>query len=227
MYPGSKSLRGQNHYPLLLLLSSSTNHPFLSALSAGRTNHGKCESVSHSVLFLCNPTNCSPPGSSVHGILQARISEWVAMPSSRGSSRPRGSNPGLPHCRQILYRQSHQGSPNHGKRRKKSYKHDILGHLVLTISRTVFLKPFCGVCYSLGSLKDRTVINHACHQRAVLTIHRDSEALLMAFGLLIKSSDLEECLKFVPLVEIIWMLNFVLCAGPIIYNLNLDDDYIP
>ena len=32
---------------------------------------------------------CSPPGSSVHGILQARILEWVAMPSSRGSSQPR------------------------------------------------------------------------------------------------------------------------------------------
>ena len=37
---------------------------------------------------LCNPMDCSPPGSSVHGILQARILEWVAMPSSRGSSRP-------------------------------------------------------------------------------------------------------------------------------------------
>jgi len=34
---------------------------------------------------LCNPVNCSLPGSSVHGILQARILEWVAMPSSRGS----------------------------------------------------------------------------------------------------------------------------------------------
>ena len=34
--------------------------------------------------------DCSPPGSSVHGILQARILEWVAMPSSRGSSQPRG-----------------------------------------------------------------------------------------------------------------------------------------
>ena len=33
--------------------------------------------------------DCSPPGSSVHGILQARILEWVAMPSSRGSSWPR------------------------------------------------------------------------------------------------------------------------------------------
>ena len=38
---------------------------------------------------LCNPMNCSPPGSFVLGILQARILEWVAMLSSRGSSRPR------------------------------------------------------------------------------------------------------------------------------------------
>ena len=35
------------------------------------------------------PLDCSPPGSSVHGILQARILEWVAVPSSRGSSWPR------------------------------------------------------------------------------------------------------------------------------------------
>jgi len=38
---------------------------------------------------LCNPMDCSPSGSSVHGILQARILEWVAIPFSRGSSRPR------------------------------------------------------------------------------------------------------------------------------------------
>ena len=38
---------------------------------------------------LCDPRDCSSPGSSVHGILQARILEWVAMPSFRGSSRPR------------------------------------------------------------------------------------------------------------------------------------------
>ena len=41
---------------------------------------------------LCNPTNCSPPGSSVHGILQARILEWVAIYFSRGSSRHRDRN---------------------------------------------------------------------------------------------------------------------------------------
>ena len=38
---------------------------------------------------LCKPRDCSPPGSSVHGILQARILEWVATPFSRGSSKPR------------------------------------------------------------------------------------------------------------------------------------------
>ena len=41
------------------------------------------------VQLFCDAMDCSPPGSSVHGILQARILEWVAMPSSRGSSRPR------------------------------------------------------------------------------------------------------------------------------------------
>ena len=40
-------------------------------------------------LGLCNPVDCSPPGSSVHGILQARILQWVAMPSFWGSSQPR------------------------------------------------------------------------------------------------------------------------------------------
>ena len=48
-----------------------------------------CVSVTQSCLSLCDPIDCSPPGSSVHGILQARILEWVAIPYSRGSSRPR------------------------------------------------------------------------------------------------------------------------------------------
>ena len=40
-------------------------------------------------LTLRDSVDCSPPGSSVHGILQARILEWVAKPSSRGPSQPR------------------------------------------------------------------------------------------------------------------------------------------
>ena len=45
--------------------------------------------VTQSCLTLWNPVDCTPPGSSVHGILQARILEWVAISFSRGSSRPR------------------------------------------------------------------------------------------------------------------------------------------
>ena len=47
-------------------------------------------------LALCDPMDCSPPGSSAHGILQARILERVAISSSRGSARPRGQSPSLP-----------------------------------------------------------------------------------------------------------------------------------
>ena len=46
-------------------------------------------SVAQSCLTLCNPMDYSPPGSSVRGILQARILEWVAISYSRGSSQPR------------------------------------------------------------------------------------------------------------------------------------------
>ena len=38
---------------------------------------------------LCHPVDCSPPGSSSHGILQARVLEWVAISFCRGSSQPR------------------------------------------------------------------------------------------------------------------------------------------
>ena len=46
-------------------------------------------SVTQSCLTLCDPMDCNPPGSFVHGILQARIPEWVAIPISGGSSWPR------------------------------------------------------------------------------------------------------------------------------------------
>ena len=60
---------------------------------------------------LCDPVDCSPPGSSVPGILQARILEWVAISFCRASSRPKDHTPGLLHWRWILYHLSLQGSP--------------------------------------------------------------------------------------------------------------------
>ena len=51
---------------------------------------------------LCNPRDCSPPGSSVHGIFQAGIQKWIFSTQA--------STLGLLHCRQILYYLSHQGN---------------------------------------------------------------------------------------------------------------------
>ena len=45
--------------------------------------------VTHLCPTLCDPMDCGPPGSSVHGVLQARILEWVAISLFRGSSQPR------------------------------------------------------------------------------------------------------------------------------------------
>ena len=63
-----------------------------------------CVLVAQSCPTLCDAMGCSPRGSSVHGTLQARIPEWVAISFSR-------SNPGLSHCRPILYHLSHLGRP--------------------------------------------------------------------------------------------------------------------
>ena len=64
-------------------------------------------------LTLCNPMDWSPPGSPVHGVLQARILEWVAVPSSRGSSWPRDwTRISYVSCigRWVLYHWRHLGS---------------------------------------------------------------------------------------------------------------------
>ena len=67
--------------------------------------------IAQSCPTLCDPIDCSPPGSSAHRIGQARILEWVAVPSSRESSPLRDLNPGLLYCRHILYHLGHWGSP--------------------------------------------------------------------------------------------------------------------
>ena len=67
-----------------------------------------CAKSLQTCLTLCNPMDCSPEGSSVHPISQARILEWVAMPSLRGS------NPcplGLLHWQMGSFPLSHLGSP--------------------------------------------------------------------------------------------------------------------
>ena len=62
-------------------------------------------------LTLCNPMDCSPPGSSIHGVSPGQNTGVGCHALLQGIFLTQGSNPGLPHCRRVLYHLSHQGSP--------------------------------------------------------------------------------------------------------------------
>ena len=86
------------------------------------------------------PTLCDPMDYTVHGILKARILEWVAVPFSRGIFPTQRLDPGLPHYRWILYQLSHQGSPS------RSYGSSMSGflknlHTVLIVAALVKFPP--------------------------------------------------------------------------------------
>ena len=68
---------------------ADTSHPSSGTLTRAREMSVPTASHKMKCPSPCDPMDCSPPGSSVHGISQARILGWVAMPSSRGSSWPR------------------------------------------------------------------------------------------------------------------------------------------
>ena len=74
---------GQNFYFFFFLTTEPPGKPFYIFTSV------QFSSVTQSCPTLCDPMNCSLPGCSVHGILQARMLEWVAISFSRGSSQPR------------------------------------------------------------------------------------------------------------------------------------------
>ena len=67
--------------------------------------------VAQSCPTLCDPMDCSLPGSSLHGILQARVLECVAIFLLQGIFLTQGSNPGLLLCRQTLYQLIHKEGP--------------------------------------------------------------------------------------------------------------------
>ena len=112
----NSDLTGTCSWPILYLIPW---HGYLPSFSTGRSPSHQCSSsegcmcvlVAQPCLTLCNPMDCSPPGSSVHKILQARILEWLAILFSKGSSWPRDWTWVYLHCWQILYHLNHQGIP--------------------------------------------------------------------------------------------------------------------
>ena len=93
---GSGQLRGDSELPVAKNTSEGpwviqgAVETVMAQSSPRRGEHVEVKvSVTQSCSTVCNSMDCSPPGASVHGILQARILEWVVMYSFRGSSRPR------------------------------------------------------------------------------------------------------------------------------------------
>ena len=96
--------------PLVKVKSDVVRNILHRNLECYRCVCGLCVLVSQLCLTLCYPMDCSRPGFSVRGILQARVLDCVTIPFSREFFPTQGSNLGLLHCRWILYYLSHQGS---------------------------------------------------------------------------------------------------------------------
>ena len=158
-------------------------------------------------LTLCDPMDCSQPGSSVHGILQARILAWVAIPFSRGSSQE--SNLSLLHCRWILYCLSHWGSPlistisyqtqslptvhstapeKHSQIQTQMFEFILL--IFMNKCKTHHWKPFQIIYILYGMIKHHSLITKLCNinlfnlsrQNFPLNIHIQPHTFLLSKG---------------------------------------------
>ena len=92
-------------HPIVITLRNSLLHVVL-CVSAQSWCVLSCFS-----LTLCDSMDCNPPGSSVHGDSPGKNTGVGCHALLQGIFPTQGSNPGLPHCRRILYQLSHQGSP--------------------------------------------------------------------------------------------------------------------
>ena len=92
-------------YCYIALHSSLWYHKFILLMK-------ESESVTQSSPILCYPMDCSLPGSSVHGDSLGKNTGVCCHALLQGIFLMQGSNPGLPHCKQILYLLSHQERPN-------------------------------------------------------------------------------------------------------------------
>ena len=108
------------------------------------------------------PTLCDPMDYTVSGVLQARILEWVSLSLLQGIFPTQGQNPGLLHCRQILYQLSHQGSP-------KDYESPQINCCCCSVSHVWLCNPMdCSSQAFCPSLSPRVcsnscVLSWSCH----------------------------------------------------------------
>ena len=84
----SQKINGKTTFIAIVLRELSQSCESLLKYKISGTPPSLSGSIFQSCLTLCDPVNCGPPGSSAHGISQARTLEWVAISYSRGSSNP-------------------------------------------------------------------------------------------------------------------------------------------
>ena len=84
----SHKINGKTTFIAIVLRELSQSCESLLKYKISGTPPSLSGSIFQSCLTLCDPVNCGPPGSSAHGISQARTLEWVAISYSRGSSNP-------------------------------------------------------------------------------------------------------------------------------------------
>ena len=121
---------------------------------AGPQSRESESEVAQSCPTLCNPMDCSPPGSSVPGILQARVLGWVAIPFSRGSSPPRDWTQ-VSHKVGGLCCLSRQGSPPQSCSPKEAGSADHLSELgimsppLTSVGASSWKQPHCHLDHAL------------------------------------------------------------------------------
>ena len=91
--------------------ASQSNSAMLHLSAWGSSNCNSASCCAQSCPTLCNHMDCSPPGSSVHGVSPGKNNGLGCHALLQGIFSTQGSSPGLLHCRWILYHLSHQGSP--------------------------------------------------------------------------------------------------------------------
>ena len=132
--------------------------------------------VAQSCPALCDPTDCSPPGSSVHWDSPGQNAGVGCQALLQGIFPTQGSNPGLAHCRRILYRLSHQGSlpPRVWSQSTSFLRFTAISHQLPTLHALVYVFR-----YSLSICPIRPCSRCIC--KSVLYVWASTPALAVGF----------------------------------------------
>ena len=117
--------------------------------------------ATQSCLILCDPRDCSLPGSSLHGDCSGKNTGVGCHDLLQGIFPIQGSNPGLPHCRWILYHLSHQESPKCQTRGEIKYLFLITNHSVIESVPRRLVKLLCGVGFIFKKLIKTNIQSYA------------------------------------------------------------------